>query len=135
MTKYASHSWVIAGNVLVAFTTGGVMPDDVWNAMMVDLVTKPIIGYLGTSIGVVEVSSVQRRLGAESTKKRGLPSAIVTEETLVRGLVTAASWLGAKIKAFTWQELEQAVQYLGVPKSKEEIVISAVMKLKAGPRR
>lgn len=130
MIKPANHRWVVAGNLLVAFTTAGVMQDDVWNAMCQDLATKPVRGYLGTSLGVVEVSSVQRKLGTDTVKKRGIPSAIVTEERLVRGLATAASWLGAKIKAFDWPELREAIRYLGVPKSDEELVVEAVMKLR-----
>jgi hypothetical protein len=130
MARKATHHWVIVGDVLVAFTTPGALPDDRWEAMIHELATKPIIGYLGTSVGVVEVTSLQRKLGAETAKKRGIPSAIVTEEALVRGLVTAASWLGANIKSFTWSELRQAVQFLGTAKHNEEKVVRAVMTLK-----
>src|SRR6185503_12133140 len=77
--------------------------------------TKPIAECSSLSIiGAGELTSVQRTTATEILKKRGIIMAVVRDEQLVRGMVTAASWMGAKIKAFSWTGLDDALDYLKV---------------------
>lgn len=113
--KNCLHRWRYMHGVVAAYSSEGVMRDVDWNAMVHDLRTaEPFLGYLGASVGAVQVSSVQRKSGVDAMRERDRPTAIVSESRLVVGLVTAASWLGANIKAFAWRDLESAVRFLGV---------------------
>jgi len=120
--------WVIVGDILVSF---GRIRDELWDDYINDFKTKGVTKYLGTTIGHVEVNSVKRKEIFEVTKGRGIKVAIVTDERIVRGIATAASWVGVNVKAFSWEELREAVRHLGIPSSLEERVIDAVMQLKA----
>jgi hypothetical protein len=43
-----------------------------------------------------------------------VPTAVVTESVLARGIMTAVSWLGATIRGFSPQQLFQAYEYLKI---------------------
>lgn len=134
--RVAYHQWKHVGGVVAAFTSEGVMPDDAWEAMIRDLATLPIRGYLGCSEGAVHVSSMQRKMGVDTMSTRNLPTAIVSESRVVIGLVTAASWLGAKIKPFSWKELQAAAKYLGASATEQVEIVAAInhMREKANRR-
>ncbi len=129
--KYCDHQWLHVGGVVAAFTTEGLMPIEPWEAMVRDLQTLPIRGYLGTSDGAVQVTSTQRKMGVDAMGKRGLPTAIVTESRVTIGLVTTASWLGAKIKAFAWKEIQAATKYLGSSAAEQDEIIAAIEQMRA----
>jgi hypothetical protein len=134
--RMAFHQWKHVGGVVAAFTSEGVMPDDAWEAMIRDLATLPIRGYIGCTTGPVEVSSMQRKMGVDTMSARGLPTAVVSESRVIIGLVTAASWLGAKIKAFSWKELQAATKYLGASPAEQVEIVAAInhMREKAARR-
>lgn len=124
--RMAFHQWKHVGGVVAAFTSEGVMPDDAWEAMIRDLATLPIRGYIGCTTDPVEVSSMQRKMGVDTMSARNLPTAVVSESRVIIGLVTAASWLGAKIKAFSWKELQAATKYLGASPSEQVEIVAAI---------
>lgn len=134
--RMAFHQWKHVGGVVAAFTSEGVMPDDAWEAMIRDLATLPIRGYIGCSEGAVHVSSMQRKMGVDTMSARDLPTAIVSESRVVIGLVTAASWLGAKIKAFGWKDIQMAAKYLGASPVEQVEIVAAInhMREKAARR-
>lgn len=129
-SKRSLHQWRHVGGIIVAFTTEGVMDDEDWFKMVEDLQTLPIQGYLGATVGTSEVSSTQRKAGAETMRNRGLPSSVVTDSRFVIGLVTAASWLGAKIKGFGWSDLPAAIDYLGVSAEQKQEIIDAMLEMR-----
>lgn len=108
----AYHEWAEFGHILVTFSTAGEISDTDWDGFMKDLDRTAITKYLGVSVGVVHANSVKRKQGSEILTRRKISSAIVTDETLVRGLVTAVSWLGVDMKAFAWTDLGRAIHYL-----------------------
>jgi hypothetical protein len=109
------HQWIVLGDLMVSFTRPGKEgPDALWQTFAKDL-SKGIGRYLATSVGTVEVTSVQRKLVADVLRNRNIPTAAVTDERLVRGLITAVAWLGADIKPFAWADLHGAIEYLRVP--------------------
>lgn len=134
--RMSYHQWKHVGGVVAAFTSEGVMPDDAWAAMCRDLATLPIRGYIGCTTGPVDVSSMQRKMGVDTMSARDLPTAVVSESRVIIGLVTAASWLGAKIKAFSWKELQAATKYLGASPSEQVEIVAAInhMREKAAQR-
>ena len=113
--KKALFKWTELGNLMVGYSTEGQIPDDVWRRFIHDLKTKSFTKYLGASVGYLEVTSIQRKQVAEALKGKSVSLAVVTDEKLVRGIVTAASWLGINVKSFSWAEMNDAFNYLGVP--------------------
>jgi hypothetical protein len=67
---------------------------------------------------------------AEVLRSRNIPTAAVTDERLVRGLITAVSWLGVDIKPFAWSEVHNAVTYLKVPSIFADKVYETAMAFK-----
>jgi hypothetical protein len=109
----AYHHTTVFGHILVTFTTAGLITDTDWNQFMHGLEKEPVTKYLGVSFGTVEVSSVKRKQGAEILKRRRISAAIVNDDRLVRGMVTAVSWLGVDMKPFASADLGPAIHYLG----------------------
>lgn len=59
-------------------------------------------------------SGGQRKLVNDYLKGRTSRAAVVTSSPFVRGTVTALSWFNAEIKAFTPEDVDSALAYLGV---------------------
>lgn len=129
--KHASHKWMFLDNILISVSTSGLIPDDVWGAF-IDAVkkSKSTTRYLATTIGSIETTSLQRREVFDLAKSKGFRVAVVTDEKMVRGIVTAASWVGVDAKAFTWESLREAIRSLDAPPDLEERTAAAVTKLK-----
>lgn len=127
---YAVHKWTEIDKLMIGYSTEGPIHEDVWAQFVHDLKTRPIKKYLGMSIGNLEVTSLQRKQVADALKGRGVALAIVTDEKLVRGIVTAASWLGMDVKSFSMADLRLALRHLDVPSHMEDRAIEVVRKLK-----
>lgn len=121
----SAHKWKIVGDTIVSVTTQGPIPQDIWEEFIKDLKRKEVTRWLSAAIGYVEANSVQRKMSIDVTGPRGMVVAVVTDERLVRGMVTAASWLGVKISAFSWDEMSAAVRYLGslAPAAEHRILV------------
>jgi hypothetical protein len=130
--KKCIHKWTFVGDLVVAFTTeGDFLPDDVWDRFVADVKNKSVDKYLATALGAVKASSVQRKKIADVVKEKGIPIGVVSDDRLIRGMVTAVSWLGVDVKAFSWAELEAAVVYLKMPAIMTNHVRMAIDGLKA----
>ena len=128
--KHENHKWIVEDGVMVALSAPGPISDEVWKEFVKDLGTKPITRYLGVNIGAVQVSSTQRKAASDVVRRRGIQLAVVTDEKLVRGMVTAVSWLGVDVKAFSWAELREAIEHLGIRQPQAEKIMDVVAKLK-----
>lgn len=128
--KYAMHRWNELGPLMIAFSTGGRIADDVFAKFVHDLKTRPVRAYLGANVGNFEVTSIQRKYIAQELAGKSLVLAIVTDELLVRGIVTAASWLGMNVRSFSWAEMRSALRYLGMPSNLDDKAIEIVQQLK-----
>src|SRR5690242_17139423 len=102
MTIRAPHKWFILADVVVSFTLPGAVHDDDWMPFVNAIRNEPVTRYLGTAIGVIDVTSVQRKLISTELSRKRIPVAAVTDERVIRGIATAVSWLGVDIKAFAW---------------------------------
>jgi hypothetical protein len=129
--KPAIHKWINLGDLLISFSTAGPVPTDVWDEFLKHVNEAPVSKFLGASVGLFEVSSIQRKQLSNIMMKRKIPIAAVTDEKLVRGIVTAASWLGVNVKAFAWVDLRQAIRHLGVARPMEDTAYEKVMELRA----
>ena len=113
MRKQHPGAWAREGELLVSFYVPGPIPDPIWQAYCDAVADLRVEKVLATSVGSVEVTPVQRRNMAEVLQRRSLAIAVITDELLVRGLVTAVSWLGVQqLQAFPWRKLDAALDYL-----------------------
>jgi hypothetical protein len=127
--KQGLHKWTFVGDIAITFTTGGQLPEQSWDGFISDLKRKPVSRYLATNVGSAEVTSLQRKKFVDLSKVKPFPVAVVTDERVVRGLVTAISWLGVNVKAFAWSELHDATKHLGMDETLETNVVDAIKDL------
>lgn len=59
-------------------------------------------------------------------------TAVVTVSRIARGIVTAISWFSPGIKAFGTNQMQQAIEYLGMSPAEVDSVVNEVNRLKKG---
>lgn len=107
---------------MINVNTAGTMGDAAWQAFITELGARDYGRYMGVSLGVLEITAAQRRQAAAALRGNGVTVAIVTDDVLVRGIVTAVSWLGADVKSFPCAEMRDAVAWLGLGAQERELL-------------
>jgi hypothetical protein len=128
--KQSTYKWEIFDDILIGFATPGRIPPEVWDAFIHDLKTKPITKHLSASFGTVELNSLRRKQISDVFNSRRMIVAIVTDESLVRGLITAVGWFGVNVKGFAWAELRDAIRHVGVQGERVDDAVDLLMKIK-----
>lgn len=126
---------VVIDDLLVSVSRAGSEDKGVLNAkdmayFLELLRTAPITTYLACFHGSFNSSSVQRKEGADIVKSRNLSVAVVTDDRLVRGVVTALSWLGAKVSAFSWADVATAVEHVGGEGERASRILGTINKFR-----
>jgi hypothetical protein len=91
----------------------------------------------GTLAGILVVTagggptSVQRMMIGDIDGFQKLPTAIVADSTIARGIVTAISWFGKDIRSFQPAALDGAFQYLRVEARTRQWLLREVASLRA----
>ncbi len=124
--KHGPHRWEVINELVVCFTTSGAIRDDVWNGFVKDMSLKQVTKCLSLAVGDIDVTSVQRKAVSDVAKARAIGTAVVTDAKLVRGMVTAVSWLGVDIKAFPWTGVKEALKHLKVTPATERLALETV---------
>jgi hypothetical protein len=75
-------------------------------------------------------SSVQRSKLSRIPELKKIPSAVVTSSAVGRGIVTAVSWLGTKVRAFAPVNLRDALDYLRVPEGVHDGLLREVASMR-----
>lgn len=75
-------------------------------------------------------TAAQRKQFNELLDGRNHLTAVVTDRTMVRGIVTAFSWFNPKIKAFPPESMEDALRYLEIRPSEFRTILTEAAKLK-----
>ena len=117
-----------------SFTLPGAMDDETWNAFVSAFWSNPIRVYCGAAVGTVDVSSLQRQRIIDVLTKKQITTAAITDDTVIRGIATAVSWFGAKIKAFSWKDIDKGLRYLEVPEPTADKVRDELNRLRAAGR-
>jgi hypothetical protein len=113
MNRTEAKNWTVKGDLMVALFKAGPISDEVWQDYCDTIEAPPCRKVMATAIGAVEVSSAQRKLVSDMLKRCGAKVAVVTDEAIVRGLMTAVSWLGrVELRAFPWHKVGEAFQHL-----------------------
>src|SRR6185503_2574986 len=128
--KAVVQKWAVVHDLLISVTSAGTVRDEDWQAFVQALLTEPITKYLATSLGKADVTSVQRKQAADILRSRNIRMAVVTNDTFVRGLVTAVGWLGANVQSFPWTDTTTALQYLAVTGKMAERSLATLAKLR-----
>jgi hypothetical protein len=118
----AVFKWVKDGDVMVAVNSAGNLGDELWSSFMEDFGSADFRIYIGASLGILEVNSSQRKDAARAIKQTGIRVVIVTNDMLVRGIVTAVSWLGANAKSFAWKDFDRALDRHGLHERRVQIM-------------
>ena len=121
------HTWVVAGDLVISLTQEGSIPDEHWDHFVADINRKTTTRMLGIGIGAISVNTKQRRklVQAMSDKK----VAAVLGSSVARGIATALGWMGLKIRAFGWDSLPEAFEYLASPDLGPEAGVEVVIEL------
>lgn len=107
------HDWEINGDVLVAITAPGTIDTATWNKFIESLKKPEVRKVLNFVRGEVTIDAVKRKQAADTVTERKLEVTVVTDNRLTRGVLTAVSWLGANIKAYSWSDMEKALDRIG----------------------
>lgn len=108
------HTWVVVGDLVISLTQEGTIPDHVWDRFVADAGRDEVKRMLGLGFGVISVNGRQRRslvLAMRDNERR----AGVLGSSVARGIATALSWMGTKIRAYPWTDVAGAFDYLESP--------------------
>ena len=114
--------WFKDGDVMVGVNTPGNISDEVWSRFITELSADDYTCYIGCSLGILEVSGPQRKQAATALRHNHVSLAVITDDVLVRGVVTAVSWLGANVKSFAWKDFDRALERLEIMDRKGQIM-------------
>lgn len=108
--EFPAFAWDIVDDVIVTrqFPNKEV-PDPLWDAFIKDLKESNARHIFSLTIGSATLKATQRKSAADVLRDNGIPATVITDNRLTRGILTAVSWLGAKVKAFSWDEIDAAL--------------------------
>ncbi len=113
ITLDARH-WTVEGELMVSFWVPGSVPPEIWRDFCETIASGATHKLLVASIGALEIDATQRRQINEALRARPpVAVAVVTDEALVRGQMTAMTWLGhIDVTSFPWHKLTDAYRHL-----------------------
>lgn len=132
--KIARFKWSFVGNVLIAVVSEGQFAEAEFEAFLRDMKVKPFTKLLAATTGVLDVGSAQRKRINEIVKQKQIAVTLITDQSIVRGMATAASWVGINVAAFSWADMEAAAAHVEPPAGsiQAERVLQELIELKAG---
>jgi hypothetical protein len=99
--------------MVISATQEGAISDDVWAPFVADLSAHSTKRVLGLAVGSITLSARQRRTAAQAMHDKRV--AAVVGNSVARGVATALGWMGLKLRAFDWDNLDGALEYLEPP--------------------
>lgn len=114
MVRLEAKNWVVEGELMVSFYLPGPIPPTIFQDYCDTISSGVVHKLLAASIGAVEIDAAQRRQLNQALRSRPqVAAAVVTDEALVRGQVTATAWLGRiDVTTFAWHKLAEAYRHL-----------------------
>lgn len=110
-------TWNIVGEIIITRQAPEKeVPDSVWTEFTKALASGKFRHIFSFTIGNTSIKPTQRKSAAEILKREDIPATVMTDNRVTRGILTAVSWLGAKVKAYSWTELDAAMDAANVPK-------------------
>lgn len=124
------HDWIIIDDIAVTITRGGESRDAVWREFADELTAKKVTKLFGGATRGVQMTSVQRKIVGDALSKNKIQVVAITDDALARGVITAISWLGVNIRAWSWDQVNEAVKLLGVSPTKERTLVETLLLLR-----
>jgi hypothetical protein len=121
------HTWVVVGDLVISLTQEGVIPDEHWDRFVADINRRTTQRMLGIGIGAITVNTRQRRKLVQAMSDKRV--AAVLGSSVARGIATVLGWMGLKIRAFGWNSLPEAFEYLESPELPPEAGVEVVVEL------
>jgi hypothetical protein len=114
MVLLEAKHWIVEGELMVSFYLPGPIAPGMWQDYCDTIASGVVHKLLAASIGAVEIDATQRRQLSEALRGRSpVAVAIVTDEALMRGQMTATAWLGRiDVTSFPWHKLAEACHHL-----------------------
>jgi hypothetical protein len=109
---------VTAGGLMIVVHSHKAPSDSEWDAYFTELVKhdpEKLRSLVFTDGGAL--NTAQRKQVNDFLKGRSSPCAVVTSNTIVRGVVTALGWFNPKIRSFAPSSANAAMQYLTIDPS------------------
>jgi hypothetical protein len=114
MVRLEAKNWFVEGELMVSFFLPGSIAPETFQDYCDTIASGVVHKLLAASIGAVEIDAAQRRQINEALRSQPqVAVAVVTDEALVRGQVTATAWLGRiDVTTFAWHKLAEAYRHL-----------------------
>ena len=125
----SNFNWALLGELLISFGMPGQISQERFKEFLDTISNRKPLYLLAVSTGASTINSVQRKTGAEVVKVSGIKIAVVLDNAITRGLITALGWLGLPMKSCA-NEI-QALEYLAPQGIEPSKVLEIVAKLKA----
>ncbi|MEM7154775.1 MAG: hypothetical protein AAF799_18135 [Myxococcota bacterium] len=108
------HRWRLVDGVLASLTLPGTVPEQTWRSYLDVLAERRPKHCLLLSVGAVTIDAGQRRRFTNAAMRARSASVVLTDNRITRGWAMAVAWFGAKLDAYAWQDLPQALDSLEV---------------------
>jgi hypothetical protein len=94
-------------NVVVTCSVGAFSADDL--TPIADALSSGDVGYyVAGAAGDVDLDPQARNMLFDLLRKKGIKVVAVTDSKVVKGIITAATWMGVAIENRSWSELAAA---------------------------
>lgn len=123
------HAWLVVGDMVISVTQEGTVPPAQWDPFVAEISSASINRVLGLAVGSISIHGRQRRDAVMAMKEKQV--AAVVESSVARGIATAFSWMGLRLKAYDWAGLTDAFVYLDSPEVSPEEGLELVRQLLA----
>jgi hypothetical protein len=127
----SNFCWAVSGNLLIQLALTGDVPPPRFEEYLKVLSTRDITHILSIARGSSSINSVQRKKGADIARDRNIKIAVVLDNAITRGLVTAFSWLGIPMKSYRPENLDEAIDYLAAPNINKAHVLEILAHLES----
>lgn len=119
--------WLEIGPFLVCYMEAEVeFTDRLWDDWLEAIRRPEIKGLMICSWGPTQPSHQQWRRATRLMRDRRLPVAVVTDARHNFALAKAASWLGTNIESHRWNQLGQALDFIGL-ESDQRVASQAII--------
>jgi hypothetical protein len=123
--------WLQEGETLITFIEADVaIADALWDQWLAAVVAPPGQKRLLASWGDIQPTKDQWRRATRMIRDAKTKVAVVTESRATSALAKAASWAGANMQAFRWEQLYEANEFLKIEVARRMAVRTAVTGLR-----
>ncbi len=123
--------WLQEGDCMITFVEAEVeLSDALWDEWVAAFIGAPGKLRMLTSWGDIQPSKDQWRRATRTMRDAGCKVAVVTESRVTSALAKAASWAGADMQAFRWEQLYDASVFLDMDGPRRTAVRATVISLR-----